>query len=213
MRIYVRASEAGAEDFQTIEAGETVAVQWDVAEVHDLSAGGAFDIAATGYFKYTSASASASSVTDSSIGSSLEIAGEVPYSSNVLTAQVDGASAARVRRDWHDDMEKRTAVQSDCSTSQRSTISTAIGICRTYASNAATAASSGSDAKVTEYFKSATSSTRSTVSSVFSRVASECSSSSSGNSRTCKYLLKQTHTHKLMMSYLPTGAFHVLLLE
>lgn len=169
--IRLRLQTAGlAEDaFEVIPAGQTVSVEWDVAEVHDLSAGGTFDVAAKGSFSYADAD-------------STDIAGTAPFASNVLSVAVDGAAAAKVRRDFHEHV-KRTVVQSDCTGTQRTATTNALSNCRSLAAAASSAAVSGSAAKMTEYFKSSTTATRNTVAGVFAKVASECGSTTSGVSR------------------------------
>ncbi|KAI8309729.1 Neutral protease 2-like protein [Colletotrichum sp. SAR11_59] len=166
--IRLRLQTAGlAEDaFEVIPAGQTVSVEWDVAEVHDLSAGGTFDVAAKGSFSYADAD-------------STDIAGTAPFASNVLSVAVDGAAAAKVRRDFHEHV-KRTVVQSDCTGTQRTATTNALSNCRSLAAAASSAAVSGSAAKMTEYFKSSTTATRNTVAGVFAKVASECGSTTSG---------------------------------
>lgn len=121
-----------AEEFQTLAAGETVEAQWDVAEVHDLSAGGDFDIATTGSVKYAAAN-------------STEIIGEASIESAAIKATVDGAQASSV----HENSPlKRTVIASDCSTSQRSTLASAVSGCLSYAQAAASAANSAPAAKL-----------------------------------------------------------------
>ncbi|RYP76372.1 hypothetical protein DL771_001811 [Monosporascus sp. 5C6A] len=178
MRVYVEPSLADAEeDFQTIAAGETVEVQWDAAEVHDLSGGGAFDFAAAGALKYTYAM-------DSNDTTIMEIAGAAVYQSNVVTAhKVDGAAAASVRHAFHR-KTKRTTVQADCDSAQRSVLEDALKRCQAYADGGFVAAWTGGDAKMEEYFKSSSGLTRNTVMDVLLRVASECGSGTEGVSRT-----------------------------
>ncbi|RYO85049.1 hypothetical protein DL764_009234 [Monosporascus ibericus] len=179
MRVYVEPSLADAEeDFQTIAAGETVEVQWDAAEVHDLSAGGAFDFATAGALAYTYA-------VDGNDSKTAEIAGAAIYQSNVVTAhQVDGAAAASVGHAFHAKTKKRTTVQADCDGAQRSVLKDTLGYCRAYAKGGAAAASSGDTGKLEEYFKSSSTETRGTVEEVFNRIVSECGSSAGGAPRT-----------------------------
>merc|ERR1712222_94637 len=59
------------EAFEVIAAGQTVETSFDVAQMHDLTAGGAFDIVSSG---------------------------TLSYSSNTISAPVNGAEAAKVRR-------------------------------------------------------------------------------------------------------------------
>jgi deuterolysin len=108
---------------------------------------------------------------------STELTGLVSYSSNTVSASVDGAAAAKVRREF-----KRSIVQSDCTSSRRTATTTALANCRSLAQAASSAAGSNS-AKMTEYFKSTTSSVVSQVQTVFNRVASECGSTTSGVAR------------------------------
>ncbi|KAI9151255.1 metalloproteinase [Paramyrothecium foliicola] len=170
VRLWVDYDLLSEENFQIIEAGETVEVEFDVAVDHDLSSGGDFSISSVGAFPYAEVD-------------STKIAGTASFSSNVLSAHVDGQAAAKVRRDWHAELEKRSAVQSDCTGTRRTAIVNALSNCRSLATAAATAASSGPAARLTEFFKSSTASTRSTVQGVFNRIATECGSSTSGNAR------------------------------
>lgn len=170
--IKLRALTTGlAEDaFATVGAGETVTATFDVALTHDLSAGGATDLVAEGAIAYAAPN-------------STEIAGALTYASNVLSAtEVDGAAAAAVHASFLDVVgkHKRSVVQSDCTGTRLTAIRAAESSCASLARAAGTAASSGSAAKVEEYFKSSTSSVRSTVSAVFGRVATECGSTTSG---------------------------------
>jgi deuterolysin len=80
------------EAFQVIPAGQAVEVSFDAAELHDLANSGAYDFVANGVLSYAAAD-------------STEIAGVVPYVSNTVTANVDGAEAAKSRAAF---MNKRT---------------------------------------------------------------------------------------------------------
>ncbi|KAI3333921.1 neutral protease 2-like protein [Ustulina deusta] len=153
------------EAFQTIPAGQTIEVSFDAAELHDLTTTGEYDFVASGVLSYAAADSN-------------EIAGVVPYSSNTLTAKVDGEEAAMARTAF---VNKRTAIQTDCTGTKLSSSQTAVSNCRSFAAAASSAALSNT-AKVSEYFKST--SVGSTVASVFARVISECGSTSSGSSRT-----------------------------
>ncbi|KAI0968204.1 neutral protease 2-like protein [Xylaria arbuscula] len=165
IRLRLMTNTAFAEEaFQTIPAGQTIEVSFDAAELHDLTATGEYDFVANGVLSYTAADSN-------------EIAGAVPYSSNTLTAKVNGAEAAEVRTSF----VKRTAVQSDCTGTKLTSSRNAVTNCRSFAAAASSAALTNS-AKVNEYFKST--SVGSTVAGVFAKVASECGSTSSGASRT-----------------------------
>jgi deuterolysin len=101
------------------------------------------------------------------------------FSSNTLTAKVDGAAAAIVRREFHA-LAQRQVVQSDCTGTRLTATRTALTECRQLAAAASQAAASGPAAKMTEYFKSSSTATRNTVAGVFAKVASECGASPSG---------------------------------
>ncbi|KAK2616679.1 hypothetical protein QQS21_000502 [Conoideocrella luteorostrata] len=153
--------------FQRIPARESVEVTFDVAEVFDLSSTGKYDIHANGVLSFAEEGNN-------------KLIGSVPYSSNVIKADVNGEEAALSRIAFH---QKRTIVQSDCTGRKLQVTQTALRNCQSLASRAQQAAASGPAAKMVEYFKSSSSSTRNTVSAVFQRVASECGSTSSGVSR------------------------------
>lgn len=169
--IRMRISTASLDDaaFQLIQAGETISIEFDIAEMHDLSSGGSFDIVASGALNYAELDSNA-------------VTGAVPYTSNTLTAEVDGQAAAAVQSAFHE-RARRSVIDSSCTGSKLTATRNAMSSCRSLANAAATAASSGSASKMVEYFKSSSSSVRSTVAGVFQRVASECGSTTSGNAR------------------------------
>ncbi|KAL6875269.1 Deuterolysin metalloprotease family domain-containing protein [Trichoderma novae-zelandiae] len=159
------ATENLAEDaFQSIPAGESVEVTFDLAEAHDLSIGGKYDVQSAGAFSFAAEG-------------STQLVGSVPFETNTIEVDVDGEAASARRIAFH---QKRTRVQSDCSGSKLSVTQAALRNCASVASAAQQAAASGPAAKLTEYFKSSSSSVRGTVSGVFGRVVSECGSTSSG---------------------------------
>lgn len=170
VRVWLDIASLTEENFQTIAAGETVVVEFDVALDHDLSAGGDFDISSVGALSYAEAD-------------SLTLAGTTGFRSNVVKATVDGEAAAKVRRDYHAALARRAVVQADCTGTRRTQVVNALSNCAAMARTAATAASSGPAARMTEFFKSSTTATRNTVATVFNRIATECGSSTSGVSR------------------------------
>lgn len=178
--------------FQTIAAGETVETSFDIAELHDLSAGGDFDLVSAGTLSYAEPG-------------STELAGVVSYSSNTITSSVDGSAASKVRRAF---LERRSAVQSDCTGAKRTSTVNALANCRTLALAAQSAAGSNT-AKVNEYFKSTSSSTISTLQTVFSRVASECGSSTSGVSKTYCTDVYGACSSNVLAYTLPSGSYIV----
>ncbi|KAF2244174.1 metallo proteinase [Trematosphaeria pertusa] len=163
IKLRISTTNIPEEAFQVIAAGQTVETSFDVAQMHDLTAGGAFDIVSSGTLSYAKAD-------------STELTGVVSYSSNTISASVNGAEAAKVRRAF---LEKRSYVSSDCTGSRRTATVNAMSNCRSLALAASSAAGSN-NAKLQEYFKSTTSSTRSTVQTVFNRVATECGTTSGG---------------------------------
>lgn len=170
IRLTVQQTNLAEDSFQTLAAGESTEVEWDPAEVHDMSSGGDFHFLVRGSFQTAPLN-------------STEITGVIPYDSNLLYSHVDGKAASKVRRDFHERLSakmKRTELQSDCTGSNGQAQRTALSNCRSLAANAANAAANGSAQKMTEYFKSSTSSTRSTVTAVFNAIASECGSTTSG---------------------------------
>lgn len=155
--------------FQSIAAGETIEVTFDVGSTHNLSNGGSFDILSQGAIPYAEAD-------------STEIAGALSYISNKITANINGPEAEKVRRSFSD-KAKRTVVQSDCTGTRGTSTRTALTNCRSLALQASSAAASGSSSKFSEYFKTTASSTRSAVAATFSKAAAECGSTTSGASK------------------------------
>ncbi|KAF2838350.1 hypothetical protein M501DRAFT_976660 [Patellaria atrata CBS 101060] len=167
IRMRVRTSGLNDEAFVPIAAGQTLEFEFDVAEVHDLSSGGNFDIFTEGAIPFAEADSN-------------ELSGSAVYfESNILSLSVDG-EAARAKKVA---FEKRTRIQSDCTGSRLSATQTALRNCQSLANAAANAAASGSASKFQEYFKTTSSSVRSTVAARFRAVASECSSTNSGATR------------------------------
>ncbi|KAH7356206.1 neutral protease 2-like protein [Pyrenochaeta sp. MPI-SDFR-AT-0127] len=168
--IRLRVSTANLDEsaFQILAAGESIEASFDIAVAHDLGTGGDFDVITEGAFAYAELD-------------STEIAGAVEFTSNKVSAAVNGEQAARVRRDYLE-LSKRTIVQSGCTGSRLTATNNAIANCASLARTAASAAVNNA-AKLNEYFKSTSSSTASTVQTVFNRIATQCGSTTSGNSR------------------------------
>ncbi|KAF9631833.1 Peptidase M35 deuterolysin [Lasiodiplodia theobromae] len=167
IRLRMATENLDEDAFQSLAAGESVEVQFDIAEAHDLSQGGAFDILSEGAISYAEEGSTA-------------IAGAVPYTSNKISATVDGTEAKKVREEFVKRTVKRTAVNADCTGTRRTATVNAVTNCRSLALAASSAAASGSASKFQEYFKTTSASTRSQVAAVFGRVASECGSTTSG---------------------------------
>ena len=158
-----------AEAFLSVAAGKSVDVIVDLAALHDLSTGGAFDVATVG------------AIPTAKPGSTELSGGAVAFESNVLSIDVHGPTAAKVEKAIN--LEKRTVVQSGCTTSERSALLNALSNCAYFAKNAASAATSGSATKFSEYYKTTSSTTRSTVAARFQGVASQASTTTSGGTR------------------------------
>lgn len=152
--------------FTSIGAGESVEVEFDVAEMHDLSSGGTYSILTSGALSYAE-------------DNSTKLAGSVPYTSNVLETEIDGDAAFQVRTAF----QKRSMVQSDCTGARLTTVTNALSRAQSLATAAHQAAKSGSDAKMVEYFKSADADTRGTVAAVYGRIATETGSTNAGNAK------------------------------
>ncbi|ETS73211.1 Neutral protease 2 [Pestalotiopsis fici W106-1] len=190
--IRLRITTAGLDEeaFLTIPAGESIKTLIDVGELHDLSEGGEYNFVANGVLSYADANTTA-------------IAGVVPFSSNSISATVDGAQAAEVQRRF---VEKRTVVQSDCTGAKKTAQTTALSNCASLAKLSASAAQSDS-AKVVEYFKTA--SAASTLVTVFNRVASECGSTTSGVSKQYCTDVYSSCSSGVLAYTLPSGSFMV----
>ncbi|KAI1425827.1 metallo proteinase [Xylaria sp. FL1777] len=168
IRVYVHTKDLQDEAFQTIRANETIEVQWDTAVIHDLSVGGDFNITTQGSLRYAEEGSN-------------QIAGQVVYGSNTIQANVDGVQAAKVHNAFHEgEKAKRIVLQSDCTSSQATTVKAALNVAKTYAQSAQAAASAGTNLQ--EYFKSTDSTTKSTVVNVFNKIATAVVNSSTSGS-------------------------------
>lgn len=154
--------------FKTLKAGQEYTVTVNTAEVHDLRKSGVYTFFTEGSMRYA-------------IGNSTSLSNKaVAFKSNILKMAVDGAAAARIPKAIDATHDKRTVLQSGCSSSQTTSTKNALTSCASLARAAASAASSGSAAKFGEYFKSTSSSVRSTVAARLTAIAGECGSTSSG---------------------------------
>ncbi|KAL2001704.1 hypothetical protein VTN02DRAFT_1372 [Thermoascus thermophilus] len=152
--------------FTTLAPGETVEDVFDIASIYDLISGGPVTIRSEGAVPYATANGT-------------DIAGYIPYSSNELTIDVDGAIAATVSKAFAP-LKRRTSIRS-CSGSKLIALATALKNAASLASAAADAAESGSASKFSEYFKTTDNSTRQTVAARLRAVAREASTNSSGS--------------------------------
>jgi deuterolysin len=120
LRLRVSTANLDESAFQVLAAGESIEASFDIA---------------VGAFAYAELD-------------STEIAGAVPFTSNTVSASVDGETAAKVRRDYID-LAKRTIVQSDCTGTRLTATRNAINNCASLARTAASAAANNA-AKMTE---------------------------------------------------------------
>ncbi|KAF7543428.1 hypothetical protein G7Z17_g10740 [Cylindrodendrum hubeiense] len=153
--------------FQRIPSGQSIEVDFDIAELHDLSSGGKYGILSSGALSFAD-------------DNSTNLIGSVPFHSNMIEAEVDGVQAYEVKTAFS---KKRSVVQTDCTGDKLTATYSALGRCAGLAQAAQLAAQSGSDAKMVEYFKSASAETRSTVAGVYSRIATECGSTTAGDAK------------------------------
>jgi deuterolysin len=159
------------EVFKTIKAGETIEVEIELAELYDLSESLTYDVSTAGGFLYAEE------------GSTVLTGDVLAYSAESISVDVDSEKIATIETAVAK-LSKRTIVQSDCTGTRGTAIRTAINNCRSLASNAATAAASGSATKFQEFFKSTASNVRSTVAARFRAVANDCGSTTGGVTRT-----------------------------
>ncbi|KAJ2974297.1 hypothetical protein NQ176_g6133 [Zarea fungicola] len=109
---------------QHIPAGQSIEVSINIAQAHDLSTGGKFNVNAAGSLNIVSADG---------------ITGAVSYKSNTVEVQVDGKEASVAR---HATMMKRSRVQSDCTGQKLQITQQALQNCNSLAKAAQTAATS-----------------------------------------------------------------------
>ncbi|KAI9373489.1 Deuterolysin metalloprotease family-domain-containing protein [Aspergillus egyptiacus] len=158
----LRTSGLTEDALTTLAPGAELEDFFDIATTSDLSSGGAIKLRSEGSVPLVTGS---------------DITGSLPFSSNELEIEVDGAEAAKVHSAMHA-LHKRTRIAS-CSGSQGSALQTALRNTVTVANRAASAASSG-HALFNTFFKTTSSSARSSVAARFQAIAREASTTSSG---------------------------------
>ncbi|ATY65109.1 deuterolysin metalloprotease (M35) family [Cordyceps militaris] len=169
VRLRIATSELEPSAFQDLPAGQSVTAAFDLAHMHDLSAGGDYHVELSGALSAAAAAADAPN--------SAALVGSLPYRSNRLSIRVDGDTARAASSAFH--LQRRSRVR-DCRGAQLLATTTALAGCTEMAAAAAAAASSGDAGKMVEYFKAADNGTRGIVAGVFSRVAAECGSTTGG---------------------------------
>lgn len=169
IRVRVFTDEADEDAFQVLRPNQTIQTEWDPAEVHDLSTGGLFDFRVRGSFPTADLNCTT-------------ITGSIPFDS-ILSSEVDGVAAADVHHSFQRMLRmkaRRSDLGSDCTGTEGTAQTTALSNCAKLASAAATAASDGAAAKMTEYFGSSSASTRTTVANIFNKIATECGTTTGG---------------------------------
>ncbi|KAL4982933.1 Deuterolysin metalloprotease family-domain-containing protein [Aspergillus falconensis] len=159
----VQTSGLSDEVLTSLAPGATFEDEFDIATTSDLSSGGPITIRSEGIVPL---------VTDKSV------TGSLPYTSNELTIDVDGAEAAKIET-IGSTLSKRTRIAS-CSGTRATALQTALRNTVSLATRAASVASQGG-ATFRTFFKSDTASTRNAVAARLRAVASEASSTSSGS--------------------------------
>ncbi|KAH7131276.1 Deuterolysin metalloprotease family-domain-containing protein [Dactylonectria macrodidyma] len=167
IRVSISHNNLPKKAFVRVPAGGSVENDFDVAEIHDLSNGGYFDIRAVGTFHYAR-------------DDSETIAGAIPYRSNHLATFIEGRSASETYTAYRKKRAVKRSKISDCSGDQLTAAENALSGCATRAQAAYEAARNGSDTKMVEYFKNADAATRNTVASTYQKMASECGTTNSG---------------------------------
>ncbi|KAK2014626.1 deuterolysin metalloprotease [Colletotrichum eremochloae] len=153
------------EAFQTIKRGQTVQINFDFGQMHDLGNRSVYELLVNSGIPYAK-------------DNTTEIAGVIPITSNTLKVKdVDAKKAALTRMAFHQSI-KRTAVQSDCQGGDLDKVNLALSNCATLAQQAANATSN--DTRMAEYFKDTSDEARYNVTDVFNKIADECQNSTEG---------------------------------
>jgi deuterolysin len=159
------------DSFRAIHAGETLAIEVELAELYDMDVDGPYDISTAGRIYYAEAN-------------STELTGKaMTFNSNRLSFKVDSFKA-RMHSKAVDKIAKRTELQSDCTDNKLDAIQTALSNCQMLAENAAADATSNETSRFNEYFMTTDNSTRNTVAERLQAVASDCNTTASGPTRT-----------------------------
>ncbi|CAG9984404.1 unnamed protein product [Clonostachys byssicola] len=168
VRLYINYVNLTDSSFVNLPANGALESTFDVATYHDLSAGGEFQVDASGFIQYAEGST--------------EIAGVIPYEST-FTIKVDGPEAKGKLSVFQDEPQvfgRAKVNRNTCKGDKLTKAKNALSLCNKNAKAAAKAARSGPERRMKEYFKSATSATRKTVAGVFDAIAKECSTNNSG---------------------------------
>ncbi|CZT25770.1 related to Neutral protease 2 homolog SNOG_10522 [Ramularia collo-cygni] len=148
--------------FLPILPGQTIDTIIDMAELYDMEVSDRYTIQARGSLPFAE------------LGSTRLTGLSLPYASNVISMDVDGAEAAKVPYAVLNLRQKRAELE--CSSERNAILKQARESCAMLAGNAAKAAQSGR--LMQEYFKSTSDSVVSQVVQRFNAVAEECASNS-----------------------------------
>ena len=148
--------------------GESVTDEFDIAATTDLSEGGRVTVKASGLIHL---------VTDRSVS------GSIPFESNTLTMDVDGAETAAVTKAFESPLTRRTKLEPDtCNSTQIEIIQTALKKAVELSNIAVDAAVNGPEKEFGKFFKSTDAETRASVSYRYRQVAQEAGSTAQGTS-------------------------------
>ncbi|EOD48721.1 putative neutral protease 2 protein [Neofusicoccum parvum UCRNP2] len=156
-----------ADYFTHVKVGQSTTTVFDVAEEYDLSAGGKFTAVAVDTILYAEGE---STFLNNTV---------VPYNSNVVEIDVDGAEAAKIQTVGRklSSMQKRLVIKDSCDGDLGNKMDAAVdgkGGCTEQAKVAAEAAENGE--KLKKYFEKNDEDTKKTVAARLRKVSAECDS-------------------------------------
>jgi deuterolysin len=145
--------------FEHIEKGKSIQFTVNVAETHDLSAGGTYQLQSSGQIPYTD-----------DFATNLDSGKSLAFKSNKLKLKINGKAAAKAKKDYS---KMKLAKRDDCG-GNRGSLESALAMCSWMAANAANAAFNGDAGKFAEYFKTTDGGTRTAVGNRYNAIATEC---------------------------------------
>ncbi|KAM0431485.1 hypothetical protein ACHAPT_005463 [Fusarium lateritium] len=152
-------SRLGRKEFTLIRSGRTATIKFNLAQNHDLSAGGEHTIQMLGTLPYAQIN-------------SRKIAGFIPYQSNKLTFQVNGEAAEGVRAKY---LRRRKRVRGEnCRGGRVPRMRESLSHCVQMALSAQEAALNGPAWRMEEAFGFSDGPIRQHVANVFSETADRC---------------------------------------
>ncbi|KAI4950497.1 hypothetical protein J4E91_004380 [Alternaria rosae] len=142
--------------FELLSPSATVDVEFDIAHVYDLTAGGDVDLVSWGTLLH--------------VASGSSVANKIPFASNTLTVNIDGAGV--VATPWKSDF----LLQDDCTADQIKTLEQARVLCyyRAWSAWEASHPDTANHAKMMEFFKDDSDEIRIQVSDGFYDIGMEC---------------------------------------